>query len=110
MAQKIQVLLTDDLSGDEAQETVTFALDGSNYEIDLTTEHANELREKLQSYISHGRRVRSGTSSRSQKRAPAARGADSRKIREWAIGNGFTPSARGRISQEILEAYAAAQK
>ncbi|WP_442864134.1 histone-like nucleoid-structuring protein Lsr2 [Arthrobacter sp. ATA002] len=58
VAQKRQVLLIDDLTGDDAQETVKFALDGAQYEIDLTTEHAAELREKLAPYVSSGRRQR----------------------------------------------------
>ncbi|MFB9796452.1 Lsr2 family protein [Arthrobacter citreus] len=108
MAQRKQVLLIDDLTGDDAQETVKFALDGTQYEIDLTTEHAAELREKLNPYLSSGRRLRGGTSSRGTRRETAPRSDDSRKIREWAIANGFKPSARGRISQEIREAYSAA--
>ncbi|WP_342024850.1 Lsr2 family protein [Arthrobacter citreus] len=109
VAQKKQVLLIDDLSGDDAQETVKFALDGAQYEIDLTTEHAAELREKLSPYLSSGRRLRGGAANRGARRETAPRSDDSRKIREWAIANGFKPSARGRISQEIREAYSAAQ-
>ena len=108
MAQRKQVLLIDDLTGEDAQETVKFGLDGNQYEIDLTTEHAAELREKLNPYVSNGRRLRGGTSGRSSRRETAPRSDDSRKIREWAIANGFKPSARGRISQEIREAYSAA--
>lgn len=110
MAQKRQVLLVDDLTGDDAQETVKFSLDGTQYEIDLTSEHAAELREKLSPYLSSGRRLRGGAASRGARRETAPRSDDSRKIREWAIANGFTPSARGRISQEIREAYSAAHK
>ena len=108
VAQKRQVLLIDDLTGEDAQETVKFALDGAQYEIDLTTEHAAELREKLSPYLSGGRRLRGGASGRGARRESAPRSDDSRKIREWAIENGYTPSARGRISQEIREAYSAA--
>lgn len=109
MAQKRQVLLIDDLTGEDAQETVKLALDGAQYEIDLTTEHAADLREKLGPYISNGRRLRGGSSTRSTRRESTARGDDSRKIREWAVANGYKPSARGRISQEIREAYNSAQ-
>ena len=47
MAQKVQVLLVDDIDGGTAEETVTFSLDGVSYEIDLTTDHAAELRESF---------------------------------------------------------------
>jgi hypothetical protein len=38
MATKTQVVLVDDLTGDPADTTVTFALDKTEYEIDLSTE------------------------------------------------------------------------
>ncbi|CAO0837692.1 Lsr2 family protein OS=Streptomyces microflavus OX=1919 GN=G3I39_33275 PE=4 SV=1 [Streptomyces microflavus] len=57
MAQKVQVLLVDDLDGVEADETVTFALDGKTYEIDLTTANADKLRGLLQPYTKGGRRT-----------------------------------------------------
>ncbi|CAM5611462.1 hypothetical protein SBADM41S_11915 [Streptomyces badius] len=50
MAQKVQVLLVDDLDGVEADETVTFALDGKTYEIDLATANADKLRGLLEPY------------------------------------------------------------
>ncbi|NED92620.1 Lsr2 family protein, partial [Streptomyces sp. SID11233] len=56
-AQKVQVLLVDDLDGGEADETVTFALDGKSYEIDLTTANADKLRGLLEDYIKSGRRT-----------------------------------------------------
>lgn len=57
MAQKVQVLLVDDLDGGEADETVTFALDGKTYEIDLTTANADKLRGLLDPYLKGGRRT-----------------------------------------------------
>ncbi|MGH7961888.1 MAG: histone-like nucleoid-structuring protein Lsr2, partial [Candidatus Binatia bacterium] len=47
MAQKVEVLLIDDISGEPADETVRFGLDGKDYEIDLTAKHALALRENL---------------------------------------------------------------
>ena len=40
VAQTIQAVLTDDLDGSSAAGTVRFGLDGTEYEIDLTAEHA----------------------------------------------------------------------
>lgn len=113
VAQRVQVLLVDDLSGEEAQETVRFALDGADYEIDLTDEHAAKLRSELEPYLSKGRRVRPGATARPAKPASGTSAAsrdETRQIREWAQQNGFAPSDRGRISKEIREAYAAAHK
>ena len=61
MAQKVQVLLVDDLDGGEASETVSFALDGNNYEIDLSGKNATELRDSFAKYVGAARKVgRSG--------------------------------------------------
>ena len=106
MAQKVQVLLVDDIDGGTADETVTFGLDGVSYEIDLTSGHATELRDALAQWVGHARKVgaRSGT------RTTAARGrrssaSDAQAIREWAKENGHHVSERGRISAEIKAAY-----
>lgn len=111
MAQRVQVLLTDDLDGSEADETVPFALDGISYEIELSESNAQKLRDVLASYITAGRRV-GGRSTRRQK--PAAEPAapvrvDLADVREWARANGYQVSDRGRISSEVRAAYEAAQ-
>ena len=56
MAQKVQVLLVDDLDGGEARETVSFALDGVTYEIDLSEANASKMRDQLAKWIGHARR------------------------------------------------------
>nr|KEP23721.1 hypothetical protein DA06_05425 [Georgenia sp. SUBG003] len=107
MAQKVQVQLIDDIDGAPADETVTFALDGITYEIDLTDAHAKALRESFAEWVGHARRA-------GGRRAPAKRGgggtsrpasSDAGKIRDWARENGYEVSERGRISAEIREAY-----
>ncbi len=109
VVQKTQVVLIDDIDGSEGDETVTFALDGASYEIDLSAAHAAELRESLSQWIGHGRK----TVARSTPRATASRrGRTDReqlqKIREWARENGHTVNDRGRIPGRVLEAYEAA--
>ena len=60
MAKKRLWSLVDDFDGSPAAETVTFALDGRTYEIDLSAENAAELRDVLQPWIDAGRRRRVG--------------------------------------------------
>ena len=109
MAQKVQVILVDDLDGGAADETVTFALDGVSYEIDLSTKHAQELRDAFASWVGNARKVSSHTSSRPTRRAGRNAGsARATEIREWARENGYQVNDRGRISQEIQSAYDAA--
>lgn len=109
MAQKVNIILVDDIDGSEATETVTFGLDGSTYEIDLNDAHASELREALSGYVGHGRKVTGGRrSTRRSSGSSGATGGDTKAIRDWARANGHEVSDRGRISAEIQEAYAAA--
>ncbi|MEU1402674.1 Lsr2 family protein [Streptomyces sp. NPDC005728] len=106
MAQKVQVLLVDDLDGGEADETVTFALDGKTYEIDLTTTNADKLRGLLDPYVKGGRRT-GGRASGGRGKARAASGGsqDTAQIRAWAKDNGFEVNDRGRVPASIREAY-----
>jgi hypothetical protein len=107
MAQKIHIVLEDDLDGSEAEETVTFGLDGTSYEIDLNKKNAAALRDALATYVGHGRKV--GSAPRRGRKAPAAAGGTSAKeIRDWARSNGFTVPDRGRVSAEVRQAFDAA--
>ena len=113
MAQRVNVILVDDLDGSDAVETVTFGLDGVDYEIDLNEGHARELRDALSLYVGHGRRTggrrrrgqagSGGAGGRSADGAPSA--AD---IRAWARDNGYEVPDRGRVSADVRAAYDAA--
>ncbi|EID52404.1 histone-like nucleoid-structuring protein Lsr2 [Saccharomonospora xinjiangensis] len=113
MAQQILVSLVDDLDGSEADETVQFALDGVTYEIDLSAENAEELRDALAHYIEHARRAggRKRTASRrrgsaaAQSRSSSAEREQNQAIRAWARKNGYEISDRGRIPSEVTDAY-----
>ncbi|MET9295366.1 Lsr2 family protein [Streptomyces sp. NPDC003077] len=106
MAQKVQVLLVDDLDGGEADETVTFALDGKSYEIDLTTANAEKLRSALEDFVKAGRRTGRAAAGRGKARAASAgSGKDTAEIRKWAKENGYTVNDRGRVPADIREAY-----
>lgn len=106
MAQKVQVLLVDDLDGGEADETVTFALDGKTYEIDLTTANADKLRGLLDPYVKGGRRTGGRASGgRGKARASSGGNQDTAAIRAWAKANGHEVNDRGRVPAAIREAY-----
>lgn len=104
MAQKVNIVLIDDVDGGNADETVDFAVDGVTYEIDLSTARAAELRAVLQPWVSRARRVGQRTSR--QARGGRSSG-DTAAIRAWAKAHGLTSSERGRISAEIRAKYAA---
>lgn len=110
MAQKVQITLIDDLDGSTAEETVTFALDGVNYEIDLSEQNATKLRDDLATWIGHARRAggRKTTGRRRGSGSSSTSGSSASAIREWARANGYEVSDRGRIPAEVREAYAKA--
>jgi hypothetical protein len=104
MAQKVQVILVDDVNGGPADETISFALDGVHYEIDLAARGAADLRKALEPWIGHARRV----GARSTRSARSSRGSsDVAAIRAWAKSHGHAVRERGRISADVRQAYAA---
>jgi hypothetical protein len=107
MAQQIQTLFVDDLDGGEAAGTVRFALDGTAYEIDLSTAHSEELHRALNQYIEHARRVGSMTrrASRGGRRGPLV---DNARVREWAREHGIDIKERGRVPASVIQEYQAA--
>ena len=115
MAQKVNIVLVDDIDGSEATETVTFGLDGTSYEIDLNDDHAAGLRDALAQFIGHGRKVGSAPRRGGGRRSGSGSGNGSsnggpsaKEIRDWARENGHEVPDRGRVSAEVREAYAAA--
>ena len=111
MAQKVMVTLVDDLDGSEAEETIEFGLDGAFYEIDLSEDNAERLRDTLSDYVEHARR-QAGRKRLAGRvlagRAPRTASADreqNQAIREWARKQGMNVSDRGRIPKEVTDAY-----
>lgn len=110
MAQRVNIVLVDDIDGSDATQTVAFGLDGASYEIDVNDANAAALREALAPYVGHARKVGrgGGGAKRSGRAAAAAGGASAKEIREWARANGHAVPERGRISADVREAYDAA--
>lgn len=100
MAQRVHIVLEDDIDGSEAAETVSFALDGVSYEIDLSEANAAKLRDEFAAWTGHARRVGGRKSTGRKVKAGSAN-----DIRAWAISQGMQVSSRGRVPAEIREAY-----
>jgi hypothetical protein len=111
MAARTVVHLIDDVDGGKADETVSFAIDGVDYAIDLSHGNADGLRKVLAEFVQAGRRVggRSarGAAARTQVR-PGGDRAQNQAIREWARRNGHQVSERGRIPAELIAQFQAA--
>ena len=109
MAQKVQVLLVDDLDGGEATETVAFSLDGTTYEIDLSSDNAGKLRKEFSPYVDHARKASGGAAGGRRRRPRTGPGRErSSEIRAWAKQRGYKVSERGRIPAQIISEYDAA--
>lgn len=113
MAQKVNIVLIDDIDGSEATQTVTFGLDGATYEIDLNDDNAAALRDAFATYVGHARKVGrggggSGRRAKASSAAAADSGASAADVREWARQNGYDVPARGRIPADVRQAFDAA--
>lgn len=113
MVQRVSIELVDDLDGSDGAETVSFALDGVSYDIDLSTKNAAKLREALAVYVGAARRA-DGRAPAGRRRSSRARSAGGRsgtaasEVRAWARKNGWDVPDRGRVSSEVRKAYDAA--
>jgi hypothetical protein len=105
----VTVALVDDLDHAKADETVSFSLDGRDYEIDLSRAHAGELRKMANRYITVARRARTAVHPRSGRRTQADR-ERSRRIRAWAVERGLMTSERGRIPEHVTRDYEATMR
>jgi len=99
MARKVTVALEDDLDGGPADQTVRFALNGADYEIDLSGQNATAFREQLTPFIEHARKAGRGPA------RPAASRQRSTNIRAWAKEHGIAVNQRGRIPASVVEQY-----
>ena len=118
MAQQVNVKLVDDVDGSDAAGTVSFAIDGRAYEIDLSEDNAARLRDSLASFVAAARKsggARAAAGRRTQKMTersgPRSQPLDREQtaaIRAWARQNGHEVSDRGRISKTVLDAFQAA--
>jgi len=112
MATVTMVSMVDDIDGSAGAESVSFALEGVAYEIDLSAANAQKLRDALATYIAHGRKVggRRGRVARPARGRSATAGDRDQVavIRDWARRNGHEVSDRGRLSSSVIAAFEAA--
>jgi hypothetical protein len=111
VARKTVVTFEDDLDGSEAAGTVTFALGGVHYEIDLSKKNSDKLAKALAPYVEAGRKVSARTTAARSSQGPAAapKRHDQSAVREWARAQGMKVSDRGRIPADVLAKYEAAR-
>lgn len=104
MAKRTVIELIDDLDGSEATETVRFALDGAEYEIDLADGNAEDLRGRLSRFVEAGRKT-------TVRKAPSVRtlssAVDTKAVRAWAARNGVAVNPRGRVREAVVQSYLA---
>jgi hypothetical protein len=102
VARRTVVEWVDDIDGSAAAETVTFTIDGSRYEIDLSQQNAAKFREAMSGWIEASRRASNRRPRGGQAKHDPS---ESTKARKWARANGLEVGPRGRLPSEVLEAY-----
>jgi len=103
VAQRVQVLLSDDLDGSDATQTVKFGWLGAEYEIDLNDKNYASFEKAIGRYVTAARKT--SARARTGKRSAAV---DLASVRAWARDQGYEVSDRGRVSAAIMDAYSAA--
>ncbi len=112
MAIQIIELLTDDLTGGDAHETIPFSYDGKEYTIDLSTKNAAKLRKILAPYVNAGEKTTPANKKQSRSAPIEDTPAGRAMIRLWARTSGRFPNLadRGRIPAEVSAAYRKANR
>jgi nucleoid-associated protein Lsr2 len=109
MAQKVITEFIDDIDGSPAERTFTFAVDGTNYEIDLSTENIAEFKSAIGGFIESARKIKGSSNGRRTRSSGTNNGRQSREqtqaVREWARQHGHNISNRGRIPSTIQQAF-----
>jgi nucleoid-associated protein Lsr2 len=110
MMRSVTVTLVDDLDeAKAADETISFGLDGRDYEIDLSKAHAGELRKMASRYIAAARRAKTAVRQRPARRTQADR-ERARQIRAWAVEKGLMTTERGRIPEQVTREFEASRR
>ena len=107
MARRTVLIVEDDLDGSEATQTLDFAFQGVEYQLDLSDSNVARFHAALEPYVSAARRV----GGRKHSKGPSPRGSngvDSAAVRVWAHANGIEISTRGRVSADIIDRYKSA--
>lgn len=107
MAKEVLTVITDDMDGSKNAETITFALEGTEYSIDLNSKNKKKLQDALAPFIAAGQKV-SRTRRQGKRSTASSSKSRSAEIRAWGRDNGYEVPARGRVPQSVVDAYEAA--
>ena len=109
MAQKVIREFIDDIDGSEAERTFPFAVDGTNYEIDLSSQNIKEFNEAIGGFVESARKVKASGHGRRVHKTSTSDSGRSREqtqaVREWARQQGHSINDRGRIPVSIQQAF-----
>lgn len=107
MARREVTQIFDDLDNAPLEErdvrVIRFSVNGTDYVLDVSEKNANVFYDLLAPYVEAARKV---PSIRGRKTGVLA-AYDPKDVREWAAKNGYSIARRGKISQEVIDAYLA---
>jgi hypothetical protein len=109
MAERVVRERVDDLERErghfvQADERLTFSLDGKSFVIDLSAANAAVLREALRPFVEHAQPL-INYHDYDGMTEPQLKRAELNRVREWAREQGLTPNERGRIAESIIKQY-----
>ncbi|WP_051898586.1 histone-like nucleoid-structuring protein Lsr2 [Sciscionella sediminilitoris] len=99
------IQLVDDLDGTEAEETITFRIDSTTYEIDLSKPNAETFRHQIEPFITNARIIKQSGRTTTLAKSNPVPSEQTKAIRKWARNHGYSVSDRGRIPEAILEEF-----
>ena len=112
MAQRTQIVLIDDVDGNEIEDgdgqSIAFSFSGVDYTIDLSKSNADKFEKAIGPYLEKAQRVGGRKSRGSSAPTSTSPSVDTKAVRKWAESNGVQVSSRGRIPANVIEKFHAA--
>ncbi|WMI34568.1 Lsr2-like DNA bridging protein [Streptomyces phage Dexers] len=102
--ERVVVELVDDIDGTGTARTVSFAVDGTAYEIELNKKNEGKMMKALAPYVEAARKVSKPRPGRRR----TTKKIDNAAVRQWAGENGVEVNATGRVPKAVIDQYEAA--
>lgn len=88
---------------------VRFSVDGTDYTLDVSADNAARFRELLNPYVEKARIVPPAPRTTRRRGSADANRSRTREIRQWAQERGIEVASRGKIPQNVIDAFDAAR-
>ncbi|MEO5499460.1 MAG: Lsr2 family protein [Candidatus Saccharimonadales bacterium] len=110
MAQRVVTMRVSDLSGEDlgdGGQSLNFSIGNAQYTIDLSDKEVEKFFDTFKKYTDVAAKTGRGSAKRTVASGSGRTKEELASIRAWAKDNGHDVSERGRIKQEVVDAYMA---